>query len=293
MVVGGILAALRETGARLTEQRVVSLGAGAAGIGIARLLRAAAADEGGELEALAMLDSHGLLHTGRDDLEADKLPFALAATQMEKLGLQAAAAVDLESVVRQVRPTILIGTSGQAGAFGEAAIRALAATATTPIVLPLSNPTSQCEATPADVLAWTEGRALVATGSPFDAVEIGGDTRVVGQANNMFVFPGIGLGAIVAEAREVTDRMFLVAARTLAAQVSRERVQTGAIYPALADLRSVSLEIAVAVAAEARDAGVGRQLPDEALRTAVVEAMWEPSYSADAQHGAALDLARA
>ena len=280
VVLGGILAALRETGGRLADQRVVCLGAGAAGIGIARLLRAAAADEGTSLAALALLDSHGLLHEGRQDLAADKVPFALTAEQLVQYGLNPAGG-DLESVVRGLRPTILIGTSGRPGAFSEAAIRALAAQTVAPIVLPLSNPTAQSEATPADVLAWTAGRALVATGSPFDAVASYGHLRVIGQANNMFVFPGIGLGAIVAEAREVTDRMFLVAARTLAAQVTPERFATGALYPPLADLRRVSGEIALAVALEARDAGVGRQLADDALRGAVAEAMWDPGYALD------------
>lgn len=291
VVLGGILAALRETRGRLADQRVVFVGAGAAGIGIARLLRAAAADDGGAPAALAMLDSHGLLAEGRPNLEPDKLPFALSAAERTRFGLQPGAG--LEEVIRQVRPTILIGTSGQAGAFGEAALRELGRVTPAPIVLPLSNPTSQCEATPADVLAWTDGRALVATGSPFESVEVAGRARTIGQANNMFVFPGVGLGTIVAEAREVTDRMFLVAARTLAEQVSGERFAAGALYPALGDLRCVSREIAVAVAREARDAGVGRQLSDDALRDAVTQAMWDPSYSADPEDSRPLDLARA
>jgi malate dehydrogenase (oxaloacetate-decarboxylating) len=276
VVLGGIRAALRETGGTLAGQRVLFLGAGAAGIGIARLLLAAAADEGGRLAAVAMLDSRGLLHAGRPDLEGDKLPFALTEADLRELGIDPDGA--FETVVRQLRPTILVGTCGRAGAFTEAALRALADVTPTPIVLPLSNPTSQCEATPADVLRWTEGRALVATGSPFEPVPVAGHDRIVGQANNMFVFPGIGLGAIVAEAREVTDRMFLAAARALAGHVTPERFSAGALYPPLCELRPVSRDIALAVAAEARDAGVGRQLTDEALQAAVEAAMWEPRY---------------
>jgi malate dehydrogenase (oxaloacetate-decarboxylating) len=279
-VLGGILAAIRETGARLADQRALFLGAGAAGIGIARLLRAAAEAEGASLAALVMLDSEGVLHEGRPDLAADKRPFALAADEVRRLGLRPCA-VDLESVVRQLRPTLLIGTCGQAGAFTEGALRALGEVTAAPIVLPLSNPTSQCEAVPADVLAWTGGRAVVATGSPFEPVRVAGAERIVGQANNMFVFPGVGLGAIVAEARELTDGMFLRAARALAGQVSAERFRSGALYPPLTDLRRVSRAIAVAVATEARDAGVGRQLPDAALAAAVGAAMWEPVYSAE------------
>jgi len=279
VVVGGILAGLRETGGTLGRQRVLFLGAGAAGIGIARLLRVAAADAGENLAALAMFDSRGVLHEGRADLPADKLPFALSTADLRNLGLDAAG--NFEDAAHRLSPTIVIGTSGQPGAFTEGAMRALAGGSDTLMVLPLSNPTSQCEATPADIVRWTGGRALVAAGSPFEPVVYDGRERLIGQANNMFVFPGIGLGAIVAEAREVTDRMFLVAARTLAEHVSTERFRCGALYPALAELRCVSRDIALAVATEARDAGVGRQLADDVLKAAVEAAMWEPRYSAD------------
>jgi malic enzyme len=148
-----------------------------------------------------------------------------------------------------------------------------------PIVLPLSNPTSRAEAVPADVLRWTEGRALVATGSPFAPVDVGGSDRVVGQANNVFVFPGVGLGAVVAHARTITDRMLLMAAHTLAGQVSDDRLAVGAMYPRLRDLRPISRAIAVAVARAARDDGVGRYLADEELEAAVDGAVWTPDYS--------------
>lgn len=271
VVLAGILAALRHRRQGIGDQRVLFLGAGAAGIGIARLLRAAAGPGGVEL---AMLDSHGLVRTGRADLDADKLPFALSPTD-----LAVSDEGSLEAVVRAFRPTILIGTCGRPGAFTEEAIRALAEVADYPLVLPLSNPTSQSEATPADVLAWTGGRALVATGSPFEPVTAEGRLRVIGQANNMFVFPGIGLGAIAAEAREVSDGMFLMAARALADQVSDERLAAGAIYPAIAGLRQASRAVGEAVAREARDAGVGRMLSDAAIREAVDATMWWPDYS--------------
>jgi len=149
-----------------------------------------------------------------------------------------------------------------------------------PIVLPLSNPTSVCEATPADVLAWTEGRAIVATGSPFEPVEVAGVPREIAQANNAFVFPGMGLGAIVAEARTVTDRMFLHAARELAAEVSDERLAAGALYPPVASLRAVSRRIAVAVAREAADAGLSAAAERGPFdpETEVDAAMWWPEY---------------
>ena len=278
VVVGGLLVAARTLGRRLRDQRVLFVGAGAAGVGIARLLGTAIEAEGGSpREAIAMVDSRGLLHEGRTDLDADKLPFALGADMVRRFGLDGDGH-DLVAVIRQVAPTVLVGTCGAAGVFSEAAIRQLARGVPRPVVLPLSNPTSQSEAVPEDVLRWSEGRALVATGSPFPPVPTESGERLVGQANNMFVFPGVGLGAIASEARELTDGMFLAAARTLADMVDPERAAAGALYPRLADLGAVSRAIAVAVAREARDAGLGRMLPDESLAAAVDQARWRPEY---------------
>ncbi len=282
VVVGGILAALRHLGSSFSEQRVVLLGSGAAGLGIARLIRTAMAREGMDGEALrraiVMLDSHGLLFEGRDPLEADKREFAASAATLASHGIDPARDRDLEAVIRHVQPTILIGTSGIPGSFTEAAIREMAVHVPTPIILPLSNPTANCEAIPADLLAWTDGRALVASGSPFAPVVHDGRTHVIGQANNVFVFPGVGLGAILSEAREVTDELFLVAADALASLVTAERFATGALYPPVSELRRVSREIAVAIVRAARDAGVGRAIPEEFIGPAVDAGMWWPEY---------------
>ncbi len=285
VVLAGILAGLRRNGQRLSAQRLVFLGAGAAGIGIARLVQAAMRIEGAtddELrDTVVMLDSRGLVFEGREMVDEDKRPFALSPAQMQRFGFDPARNHDLESVVRQVAPTILVGTSGQPGSFTEGAIRAMAERTPEPIVLPLSNPTAQTEAEPADVLAWSEGRALIATGSPFDPVELNGTQRIIGQANNVFIFPGVGLGSIVSRARQVTDRMFLIAAHTLAAMVPAERLDAGALYPRLSDLRSISRNIAVAVVREARDDGVGRIGTDEEIDAAVDDAVWTPIYPPD------------
>ena len=144
--------------------------------------------------------------------------------------------------------------------------------------MPLSNPTSAAEATPIDIMRWTDGRAIVATGSPFEAVDVNGRRREVGQANNVFVFPGLGLGAIAAEARRLTDRMFLLAARTLAAAVTRDRLVTGALYPPVGDLRAVTRAIALEVAGEAVRSGVAGISPDADLVATVDGAMWWPDY---------------
>jgi malate dehydrogenase (oxaloacetate-decarboxylating) len=284
VVLAGILTALRGRGETLARQRLVLLGAGAAGLGIARLVASAMLREGADAEEIrdqiVLLDSQGLVYEGRAGLDDDKREFALSARSLRHYGLTPSPddRHDLETVVRHVAPTILIGTTGTAGAFTAGAIRAMAARVPGPIVMPLSNPTAKSEAHPADVLAWTDGRAIVATGSPFDPVMVGGRSHLIGQANNVFIFPGLGLGAIVARAREVTDAMFLVAATTLAELTPPERLAQGALYPRLAELRQISRAIAVAVAREAHDCGVAAG-PYEDVETAVDAAMWQPSYA--------------
>jgi malic enzyme len=276
----GVLAGGRATGTPLAEQRIVLVGAGAAGMGIARLLRAALLRAGlnGDalLRALALVDVDGLVVDS--DVEYRRSlswPSALA----EAAGLPTDRR-DLLSVVRALRPTALLGASGAPGLFTEAVIREMARHVARPLVFPLSNPTSKAEAVPSDVLAWTEGRALVATGSPFGAVEYRGRTVRVGQANNVFVFPGVGLGALVSEAREVTDAMFAAAAEALAAEVAESDLREGALYPPVASLRRVTARVAAAVVREARDRGLGQPLSDAQIPAAVAGAMWEPAYPA-------------
>ena len=282
VVLAGLFGALRILDEPLHRQRIVFVGAGAAGVGIARLVRVAMEREGADpatvASAIAMLDTHGLTYARRSPLDPDKLEFALSPDVMSQYGFTGDGPFDLETVVRRMRPSILIGTSQTPGAFTEGAIREMARHARIPIVLPLSNPTSKTEALPEDILRWTEGRAVIATGSPFPAVEIGGRVRLIGQANNVFVFPGVGLGAIVADAREVTDEMFLVAAHTLADLVTQDRLEAGAVYPPVSSLREVTRAIALRVVCQARDCGVGRGFHDEQIERAVDDAMWYPEY---------------
>ena len=282
VIAAGILAALRLRGEPMARQRLVFVGAGAAGIGIARLVEAIMRAEGAGPDdirgAVMMVDSRGLVFEGRDHLDDDKRPFALPSRELGRHGFEPASQYDLETVVRQVAPTILIGTSGQAGVFTETAIREMAARTPVPVVFPLSNPTVNSEATPADVLRWSEGRALVATGSPFDPVQTGSGTRLIGQANNVFIFPGVGLATIASRATEVTDRMFLIAATTLAGLVSADRLGQGALYPQIADLRQISRAIAIEVAREVRDSGTSALTPDDDLEAVVDAAMWTPGY---------------
>ena len=286
VVVAGILAGLRHLGEPLRGQRFVFFGAGAAATGIARLLRAALLEAGVDepeiRRSLTLLDSKGLLGRERPGLDADKQEFAHSAAELALLGLESGA--DLLTVVRAVRPTVLIGATATPNTFTEPILRAMAEACARPIVFPLSNPTSRAEATPAEVLAWTDGRALVATGNPFDPVVVDGHARRIGQANNAFIFPGLGLAAIVAGARQVGDAQFLVAAHTLAGLVSDECLAEGALYPPIGELRSVSREIAVAVV---RSFGTVDGLPlpggDQgraAAEAAVDESIWWPEYPA-------------
>jgi len=282
VALAGVLAAGRASGTALPGQRIVILGAGAAGVGIGRLLRDALRRAGvagrALTEAIAVLDSHGLVLEGGGAADAYRRELAWPPALAAQHGLGPGAARDLAAVVRQLRPTVLIGVSGAAGAFSEPIVREMARHVERPVVFPMSNPTSQAEATPADVLAWTDGRALVATGSPFPPVPGPGGTVRIGQGNNAFIFPGMGLGALVAEARAITESMFSAAASRLADLVRVEDLAAGSLFPPVADLRPVTAEIAVAVAREAKAAGVGRPLDDGAVSQAVREAMWEPVY---------------
>jgi len=276
VVLAGLLTARRPFG--LSADRVLILGAGAAGLGIAATLRQELGAEGvpsGRAirtggPAIALMDHHGLVHRGRADTAPDQAPFAVDPGWFLERGLTVAELSDPVAVARALGATILIGTTGVRGAFGRELVETVGGHCLVPVVMPLSNPTDRAEATAADILGWTSGRAIVATGSPSDAVPGARGPRVVGQANNVYIFPGLGLGAIVARAREIPDEAFLVAARTLAAQVSVERLASGAIYPAIADLRRVSRSIAIAVAVAL---GAEGDVP-----AAVDAAMWQPDY---------------
>jgi malic enzyme len=281
VVLAGLLAARRERGG-LTSDRFMFLGAGGAAIGIATLLKRELVAEGMDpraaASAMVMLDSHGLVHTDRPALPDDQRPFAVEPAGLLKAGLRPSQLADPVAIARATRATVLIGATASAGAFSEALVREVALNDAVPIVLPLSNPTASAEARPEDILTWTGGRALVAAGGPSSDVAGPTGIRVIGQANNVYVFPGVGLGAIVSETREVTDDMFLVAAHMLAGLVSADRLRIGALYPPISGLRDISRAIAVAVVRHARDAGHGRDYSDEEIEAAVNRAMWWPEY---------------
>jgi malic enzyme len=281
VVLAGLLAGRRERGG-LTRDRFLFVGAGAAGLGIAGLLRRELEAEGIDpitaASSITLLDHLGLVHLERPSLPEDQRPFAVDPRSFIRAGLSEADLADPVAIARAVRPTVLIGATACAGAFSEALVREVGRHDAVPIVLPLSNPGSCAEARADDVLAWTDGRALVAGGSPSRDVDTSTGRRVVGQANNVFIFPGVGLGAIVAEVREVSDDVFLVAAHELARLVSTDRLRAGGLYPPIAELRSVARAIAIAVVRHARDSGEGRMFADEDVEPAVDRAMWRPAY---------------
>jgi malate dehydrogenase (oxaloacetate-decarboxylating) len=277
VVLGGLLAA-RGGSADLRQDRFLFLGAGAAATGIARLLeRGVGPGRGGARgrPTIVMLDRRGLVHIDRPGLPDAQREFAVDPGWFTAAGLSASELADPLAVARAMKPTVLIGTTGTAGAFSEPLVREVARHARVPIVLPLSNPSDRSEAQPGQILDWTDGRALVATGSPSP---VGVEGRTIGQANNVFIFPGVGLGALVAEAREVTDEAFLTAAEELAGSVSPTRLRAGGIYPPIGDLRRIARRIAIAVARRLRDTGYGRQFRDEEIEPAVDRAMWAPAY---------------
>ena len=277
VVLGGLLAA-RGSAADLREDRFLFLGAGAAGIGIARLLEHTldgARTTAGGRPTIAMMDSRGLVHLGRTGLVDHQRPFAVDPGWFIGAGLTERQLADPLAIAHVLEPTVLIGTTGTPGAFSEALVREIARNGRAPVILPLSNPSDRCEAQPSHLLEWTDGRALIATGSPF---ALPSDSRIVGQANNVFIFPGVGLGALVAEAREVTDEAFMTAAEELAASVTPERLAKGGIYPPIGDLRAIARRIAIAVVRRLRDTGYGRQFHDDEIEAAVDRAMWTPAY---------------
>jgi len=280
VAVAGLMAAARASGVGMAGQRVVILGAGAAGIGIASLLRTALGDAGlaGDdlTRSLAVLDSAGFLVDDQPIADAYKRAFAWPAEMAAAAGL--ASGADLAAVVRALRPTALVGTSGQPGSFTEEIVREMARHVERPAIFPLSNPTSQSDAIPADLYAWTDGRALVATGSPFDPVEVAGRRLRVGQANNVYIFPGVGLGCLLAGVRVVSDGLFRAAAEALAAAVDEEEIAAGGLFPPVSQLRAVARRVAAAVVREANRTGAGEPIPDAEIERRIDAAMWTPDY---------------
>jgi len=275
-----VLSAVKASGVPLSEHRVVVFGAGTAGIGIADQVRDAmvrvGVSEEESYKRFWCIDRNGLVTDNMEDLLDFQMPYARKEAEVSEW--KENGVIGLAEVVKHVKPTILIGTSTVAGAFKEEIIKEMASHVERPIILPMSNPTPLAEAKPADLIEWTEGRALVATGSPFEPVTYNGVTYVIGQSNNALIFPGLGLGTIVVRASVMTDGMFAAAAEAVASMVDTS--QPGApILPEVEELRNISEMVAIEVAKVAVAEGVAREnLSDNDIKIAVKEAIWEPEY---------------
>ncbi|UOB80673.1 oxaloacetate-decarboxylating malate dehydrogenase [Bacillus sp. ZJS3] len=275
-----VLSAVKASGVPLSEHRVVVFGAGTAGIGIADQVRDAmvrvGVSEEESYKRFWCIDRNGLVTDNMEDLLDFQIPYARKEAEVSEWKQNGV--IGLAEVVKHVKPTILIGTSTVAGAFKEEIVKEMASHVERPIILPMSNPTPLAEAKPADLIEWTEGRALVATGSPFEPVTYNGVTYVIGQSNNALIFPGLGLGTIVVRASVMTDGMFAAAAEAVASMVDTS--QPGApILPEVEELRNISEMVAIEVAKVAVAEGVAREnLSDNDIKIAVKEAIWEPEY---------------
>jgi malate dehydrogenase (oxaloacetate-decarboxylating) len=282
VTLGAILAALRVAGKSLKKQTIVFLGAGSASIGVADYLRKAMVEEGlAEREARQrfwIIDIDGLLHTGRSDLTAEQAVYAQPVERVSGWPRTARGNVGLAEVLGRIEAGILIGLSTARGAFTEPIVRAMARKTPRPIIFPLSNPTERAEARPQDLMEWTAGRAIVATGSPFDLVRSDGRRVPVAQCNNSYIFPAVGLALVVSGARRVTDGMMMTAARALAEHSPAARDTAAPLLPALTELRRTAATIAAAVAREAWRAGVAPNLTSGELRRRIRASQWTPAY---------------
>ncbi len=272
VTLAGILSAMRITQGRLADQRILFFGAGEAGIGIGDLIATALEHEGlSATEARHrcwFVDSKGLVVKSRNDLAHHKLPYA-----HEHPGC-----ADLVQAIRTLKPTVLIGVSGTPRAFTEPVVQAMTQCNPRPVVFALSNPTSKAECTAEEAYAWSDGKAIFASGSPFPSVTYQGKTFVPGQGNNAYIFPGVGLGVVACEARRVTNSMFYKAAKSLAAQVEASDLELGRIYPSLKRIREVSAGIALAVAEEAYHLKLANLPRPDDLSALIRSEMYDPTY---------------
>jgi len=281
VALAGILAACHLRNENLSDEVFVIHGAGAGGIGVAWAIREglvhAGLSEAEAKERVFVLDSKGLLLLDRD-MEEYKQRYARDRAKITDWKFEGDVP-DLVETIRNAKATVLLGLSGRPGAFDEAVVRAMADNHKWPIVFPLSNPTSSAEATPEDIFRWTDGQAIVATGSPFDPVRMGGVTHPIGQGNNAFIFPGLGFGAILSDAKVITDGMVLEASQALADYTIERYVEGGLIYPPVSDLQETSIRVATRVCQQAiKDQVARRENIPEDIEAFVRERFWHPVY---------------
>jgi malate dehydrogenase (oxaloacetate-decarboxylating) len=280
---GTLFSALEQTGGVLGEQNILFVGAGSAGCGIAEQLvatmRGAGMPDSEARARILMSGRRGLLHDRMDGLLSFQQKLARPAAQVLDWSSGSDGEVSVMDVIRYARPGVLIGVSGQPGLFTREMIAQMAEYCDRPIIFPLSNPTSRVEATPEDLLRWTDGRALVATGSPFPPVELNGTCYPISQSNNSYIFPGLGLGVLASGARRISDGMFMAASRALGKYPRRIHCDTEPLLPSLDEIRHVSRFIARAVALQARQEGLADELTVAALEAKIEAIFWRPEYA--------------
>jgi malate dehydrogenase (oxaloacetate-decarboxylating) len=282
VALGAVLGAVKVTGKSLKEQQIVMFGAGSAGIGVADGIRAAMKGEGlSDDQARSrfwVIDKGGLLHSGRKDLTSEQNTYAQPDIRVSGWPRTSDGHIGLADVIGKIEATVLIGLSTVGGAFSEPIVREMARKVERPIIFPLSNPTSKSEAKAEDLIRWTDGRALVASGSPFAPVTYHGRRIPIAQCNNVYIFPAMGLGVVASGARRVTEPMMLAAARALGANSPALKDPSASLLPPLTDIRRVAADIALAVGIEAQRNGVAPKLSEEELRRRVHERQWTPAY---------------
>jgi malate dehydrogenase (oxaloacetate-decarboxylating) len=289
VALGAISAGIKVAGTTMREQKVVFFGAGSAAIGVADYILAAMVADGlaqdDARRRFWMVDLGGLLHAGRTDLTPEMRRYAQPAERIAGWKSARSDKITLSEVIANIEATILIGLSTVGGAFSEPIVREMARKVRRPIIFPLSNPTDHSEAAPADLMRWTDGQALIATGSPFPPVELGERRIPIAQCNNVFIFPAVGLGVVASGARRVTDQMLLVAGRALGEQTPALGALDAPLLPAIRDLRRIAVELAVAVGAEAQRQGLAPASTLDELRRNVVDRQWEPVYATARSEG--------
>jgi malate dehydrogenase (oxaloacetate-decarboxylating) len=282
VALSAMISAVKLSKGKLNSQKIVVFGGGSAGIGIANLIVQAMQQEGcTEAQALDnfyILDVDGLLHDQLKSISAEQQRFARNFSELKNWSHSSDGKIALLDVVKHVKPTILIGVSAQPNVFTEEVIKTMASLTQRPSIFPLSNPTSRCEATPQQLIQWTEGRAVIATGSPFPPVEYKGVKYHIAQCNNVYIFPGVGLGVVACQSPKVTEKMFIKAADVLSNHAPMLKDPNAALFPDFKKLREISRDIAIAVGKVAQEEGLVPPSSDREIARKVDEQMWFPEY---------------
>ena len=282
VTLAAIMASTKLAQTKIQDQKIVVLGGGSAGMGIVHHILGAMVQEGlskeEALRAFYIVDREGLVHEKQDHIPSHHLPFARSAEEVKRWQIENMKKISLLEVVKEVRPTILIGASAQPGAFTEDVVKVVAQYVERPLIIPLSNPTSKSEAHPADLIKWTKGKALIATGSPFEPIVYNGNTYSIAQCNNVSIFPGIGLGLVACKSKKATNAMFYKAAEILSEHSPMLKDPLGTLFPTVDHSRKISQKIAEGVIVIAQKEGLSPKTSESEIEAMVKKTLWFPEY---------------